>query len=170
MTSRRRWLSALVGVAISAAALRVVASTVDLPETGSIFADADLVPLVAIVGIVAVRVTVRAWSWSFLMPTTLASTAAIVAPTLLHDLSHYPAGAKSTGMLVAWPPAYVLAVGAGILVSLRLATQGTGWLGSATTDALTLPRFIIYDGSYLIFGLANGVQGARGRGREAGRG
>lgn len=68
MTARRRWLSALVGVAISAAALLVVASTVDLRETGSILADADPVPLVAIVGIVAVQVTVRAWRWSFLMP------------------------------------------------------------------------------------------------------
>ena len=68
MTSRRRWLSAVVGVAISAAALLVVASTVDLHETGSILADADPVPLVAIVGIVAVQVAVRAWRWSFLMP------------------------------------------------------------------------------------------------------
>lgn len=68
MTSRRRWLSALAGIAISAAALAIVASSIDLGETGSILAEADPLPLVAIVGIVAVQVTVRAWRWSFLMP------------------------------------------------------------------------------------------------------
>ena len=68
MSNRRRWLSALVGIAISAVALWIVAGTVDLWETGSILADADALPLVAIVAIVAVQVTVRAWRWSFLMP------------------------------------------------------------------------------------------------------
>lgn len=68
MTRRRRWLSALFGVAISAAALWVVAGTVDLRETRSILVAADPVPLVTIIGIVAIQVTVRAWRWSFLMP------------------------------------------------------------------------------------------------------
>lgn len=68
MTGRRRWLWALVGVAISAAALVVVAATVDLRETSRILADARPLPLVAIVAVVAVQVTVRAWRWSFLMP------------------------------------------------------------------------------------------------------
>ena len=102
---------------------------------------------------------------------TLAITAALVAPTLLHDLSHYPAGAGSAGMLVAWPPVYVVAVAAGILVSVRLATREVGWLASATTVALALPRFFVYDVSYLMVGFARPSDrvGASSR-QDAGRG
>lgn len=95
----------------------------------------------------------------------LAITAALVAPTLLHDLSHYPASSGAAGMLVGWPPVYVLAVAVGVLVSVRLATSRAAWLASATTVALALPRFFVYDVSYLMVGLADG---APHQGRSAG--
>jgi len=91
---------------------------------------------------------------------TVGVTAVLVAPTLLHDLSNYPAGAGAAGMFVAWPPIYVLAVAAGILVSLRLAERRTAWLAAATTVALALPRFFVYDVSYLMVGLADRPDGA----------
>lgn len=70
MSTKRRALSTLLGLAISVAAIVVVVASIDLRETGRILAGADLLPLTAIVAIVAVQVTVRAWRWSFLLPPT----------------------------------------------------------------------------------------------------
>lgn len=68
MSARRRTLSTLLGLGISIAAIVVVMGSIDVRETGRILVDAELLPLVAIVAIVAVQVTVRAWRWSFLLP------------------------------------------------------------------------------------------------------
>ena len=57
------------------------------------------------------------------------------------------------------PPRNVLAVAAGILTSVQLATTGVGWLASATTVALALPRFFLSDISYLIVALARPSRG-----------
>lgn len=64
----RRSLTALLGVPISGLALYVVLQTIDVGEAVGIIADADLLPLLAIVGIVAVQMVIRAWRWSFLLP------------------------------------------------------------------------------------------------------
>lgn len=64
----RRLLAALLGIAISAAAIVVVVASIDVSETWAILQAADPLPLLIIVGIVAVQVTVRAWRWSFLLP------------------------------------------------------------------------------------------------------
>jgi hypothetical protein len=77
-------------------------------------------------------------------------TAALVAPMLLYDLSSYPIGAGAAGLLTGAPVLYAVAVAAGILASLRLATGRYAWLASATTAALALPRFFVYDVTFLL--------------------
>jgi len=84
---------------------------------------------------------------------TAALTAALVAPMLLYDLSAYPVGGGGASMLIQWPPVYAIVIASGILVSLRLGRTRHGWLASATTAALALPRFFVYDVTFLMVGL-----------------
>ncbi len=86
---------------------------------------------------------------------TLALTAALVAPMLLYDLGSYPAGGGSAMMLLEWPIVYAIVIAAGILASLRLASSRWGWLASATTVSLALPRFFVYDVTFLMVALAD---------------
>ena len=80
-------------------------------------------------------------------------TALLVAPMLLYDLSAYPSGAGEAAALAAWPVAYGIVIGLGILVSLRLARSRFGWLASATTAALAVPRLFVYDLTLLMAAL-----------------
>jgi len=86
---------------------------------------------------------------------TLLLTALLVAPMLLYDLGHYPTSAGGAGMLLEWPILYGIVVGAGLLVSLRLARSRYGWLASSTTAALALPRFFVYDVTFLMIPFAS---------------
>lgn len=81
-----------------------------------------------------------------------AFTAVLVAPMLLYDLSNYVTTAGGAPLLIAWPPVYVGVVVAAILLSLRLARSRWGWLTSATAVSLALPRFFLYDVTYLMVG------------------
>lgn len=90
---------------------------------------------------------------------TFVLSAALVLPTLLYDFSNYPGGSGAAGMLITWPPVYVLVLSAAILAALRLADDRTSWLASATTVALSLPRFFVYDVSYVMVGLAGLPEG-----------
>ncbi len=85
---------------------------------------------------------------------TLALTAALVLPMLLYDLSNYPTGAGGASMLFDVPVIYALVLAAGILVSLRLASTRWAWLASSTTVALALPRFFVYDLTFLMASFA----------------
>jgi hypothetical protein len=85
---------------------------------------------------------------------TLLLAAALVLPTLLYDVSNYPGGSGVAGMLITWPPVYVLVIGAAILAAIGLANHRTSWLASATIVALSLPRFFVYDVSYVMVGMA----------------
>jgi hypothetical protein len=82
--------------------------------------------------------------------TTIVLTGVLVSPMLLHDLSNYPVGADAAAFLIQWPIIYVVVVAAGILVSLRLARARHAWLASSTTTALALPRFFVYDVTFLM--------------------
>ena len=77
-------------------------------------------------------------------------TALLVAPMLLEDLDNYPRGADAAALLIGWPIAYGLAVAAAILLALRLARTPWAWLGSAMAVALALPRFFVYDVTFLL--------------------
>lgn len=85
---------------------------------------------------------------------TSALTALLVAPMLLYDLSNYPTGAGGASMLFDVPILFALVVGAGILVSWRLAPTRWAWLASSTTMTLALPRFFVYDLTFLMTSFA----------------
>ena len=57
-------------------------------------------------------------------------------------------------MLFDLPILFVLAVATGILLSMRLASTRWAWLASSTTVALALPRFFVYDLTFLMTSFA----------------
>ncbi len=83
---------------------------------------------------------------------TVMLTAALVAPALLYDLSNYPTGAGAAAIF-GDPLLYAAAVAAGIGISLRLARTEWAWLASATTAVLAVPRFFVYDLTFLMAAL-----------------
>jgi hypothetical protein len=91
----------------------------------------------------------RQWTNAWL---TLGLAVALVAPMLLYDLSNYPFGPGSGGPVIRWPPAYLAAVAVGAAATLTLARTRYGWLASAATAALALPRFFTYDVTLLLVG------------------
>lgn len=93
----------------------------------------------------------RQWARAF---ASLAVAAALLAPYLLYDLANYVTTAGGAAMLAQWPPAYVAAVGAAVATALILARTRLAWLASAVAVALALPRFFLYDITYLAVGLA----------------
>ena len=72
-------------------------------------------------------------------------TVALTAPMLLYDLSNYPTSGGRAGMLIQWPAIYAVTLAGAVLVSLRLARSRHAWLASASTVAVALPRFFVYD-------------------------
>ena len=84
------------------------------------------------------------------------ATALLVAPMLFFDLSNYPTGGGAATMLIDVPVVYAVVVGAAILVSLKLARTGHGWLASSTAVALALPRFFVYDLTFLMCAMPSG--------------
>lgn len=105
------------------------------------------VPLLFVVTYVGRRQWARAGA-------ALGLTALFVAPMLLHDLRHYPATAGGAVMLLEWPIVFAAVVAAGILASLNLARTRWSWLASSTTAALALPRFFVYDVTFLMVAVA----------------
>jgi uncharacterized protein (TIRG00374 family) len=68
MTDAGRRLIVLGGALISALALYLVLRTIDLGEAVDVLATSNPMPLLAIVGVVAVQVVLRAFRWSLLLP------------------------------------------------------------------------------------------------------
>lgn len=91
----------------------------------------------------------RQW-WRF--GATLVLTLLLVAPMLLFDLSNYVTNPSQAALLIRWPAVWAAAIGIGGLVTLRLAAGRFGWLAAATTAALALPRFFVYDITFLLPG------------------
>lgn len=79
----------------------------------------------------------------------------LVAPIALYDLSNYPIGASSAAFLISWPIIYAVVIAVGILVTLRLARTRFAWLASATVVSLALPRFFVYDVTFLLPSVPN---------------
>jgi hypothetical protein len=87
---------------------------------------------------------------------TLALTAALVSPMLLFDLSTYSTEVGS-GQLspMQWSPIIWAAVAlAAIGVTYRLANTRYAWLAASVATMLALPRFLLYQISFVIIGLA----------------
>jgi hypothetical protein len=83
---------------------------------------------------------------------TLALTALLVSPILLYDLSGYTTNVGEAGLLITYLPVYMLAAGVGIALTVLLARTRWSWLSAATTMALALPRFFVYDVTLLLVG------------------
>lgn len=86
---------------------------------------------------------------------TLALTALFVAPFLLYSVENYPASAGDAGLLITWPPIYVVVLAIAAVVTLALARTRFGWLAAATTVCLALPRLFVYDITQLLVGADN---------------
>jgi hypothetical protein len=82
----------------------------------------------------------------------LALSAVFLSPFLLYRLDHYPTGAGEAALLIAWPPAYVSLVGLALVITLRLGRTKWSWLAASATVCLSLPRFFVYDTTYLLVG------------------
>lgn len=83
---------------------------------------------------------------------TVLVAAALWVPALLYDLRNYPTGAGQAASLLALPAVWAIVVGAGLLLTLRLARTRFGWLAAATTMVLSLPRIFLYDVTFLMVG------------------
>jgi hypothetical protein len=83
---------------------------------------------------------------------TLALTALLVSPILLYDLSGYTTNVGEAGLLITYLPVYMLVAGVGIALTVLLARTRWSWLSAATTMALALPRFFVYDVTLLLVG------------------
>jgi hypothetical protein len=92
---------------------------------------------------------------------SLLFTTILVAPVLSHELGSYPTGAGRAAVLIAWPPLFAVAVGIGILLSIRLARSRFAWLASATTVVLAAPRFFVYDITFLMTAVPDRSRTAR---------
>jgi len=84
---------------------------------------------------------------------SLAAAGLLWAPAfLVYDLRGYPTDAGQAAFLWSWPPLYAVVVAAALVAASALARSRYAWLAAATAVALSLPRFFVYDVSYLLLG------------------
>ena len=88
-------------------------------------------------------------------------TVLLVAPMLLFDLSNYVTDPAQAAMLSRWPTIWIAAVLAGIGATLWLARTRFAWLAAGATAALALPRFFVYDITFLLPGAATDREDGR---------
>jgi hypothetical protein len=91
----------------------------------------------------------RQW-WRFGL--SLVLTVLLVAPVLLFDLRNYVTSPGAAGILITWPPIYVAVGLGGAVAAIRLARGRFGWLAAAVTTVLAVPRFFVYDVTFLLPG------------------
>ncbi len=92
---------------------------------------------------------------------SLAIGGVLWAPALLYDLGAYATDPGSAGMLFTIPWAYAVALAAGIGATWVLAPGRFGWLAAAATLCIALPRFFVYDVTYLMVGAPAGLPAAK---------
>jgi hypothetical protein len=85
---------------------------------------------------------------------TFALTGLFVAPFLLYQLERYPISVGGAGMLITWPVIYMAVVATSVAAALWVTRTKYGWLAAAVTVCLALPRFFVYDVTYLLVGTA----------------
>jgi len=93
----------------------------------------------------------RQW-WRFGASVLL--TVLLVAPMLLFDLSNYVTDPADAAFLMRWPPVWVAALVLGVGATVWLARTRHAWLAAGTAAALVLPRFFVYDITFLLPGAA----------------
>jgi hypothetical protein len=97
----------------------------------------------------------RQW-WRFAASVLL--TLLLVAPMLLFDLSNYVTDPAEATFLMRWPPIWVAALVLGVGVTVWLAKTRHAWLAAGTAAALALPRFFVYDVTFLLPGTTMGAE------------
>lgn len=97
----------------------------------------------------AVYVCRREWGRAAI---AMAVAVALWAPALLYDLRGYATDAGQAASLFMFPLLWALVVGAGLLVTLRLARTRFAWLAAAVNVVLSLPRLFVYDVTFLMVG------------------
>jgi hypothetical protein len=86
---------------------------------------------------------------------SLILTGVLVAPFLLYPLDHYPTSPGGAALLITWPTLYAVVLITCMVATLVLARTKRAWLAGATTVCLALPRFFVYDITYLLVGAAH---------------
>lgn len=85
-------------------------------------------------------------------------TVLLVAPAFLYNLSGYVTDAGDAALLYGIPLLYGGVVLLGASATVFLARSRWGWLAAGLTAALALPRFFVYDATFLVPGLARKIE------------
>ena len=93
----------------------------------------------------------RQW-WRFFA--SVMTAALLVVPMLAFDLSNYVTDPSDAALLIQWPPLWASAFVVGSVAPVALACTKFGWLAAASTAVLALPRFFMYDITFLLPGAA----------------
>jgi hypothetical protein len=104
--------------------------------------------------------------WGRLATAVVVTVVLWVPAPLFYDMRTYPTDPGQAGFLVTIPLLYVVAIGLGIGVTLALAPTRFGWVSGGTTVALSLPRFFVYDVTYVMLGAQSQCRTAARRSAE----
>jgi len=92
----------------------------------------------------------RQW-WRF--GAAVGLTALLLSPLLLYSTEHYVTTPGAAALLARWPGVYVAVALVGVVTVLVLARTRYRWLAAGTTAVLALPRFFVYDVTFLLPGV-----------------
>jgi hypothetical protein len=83
----------------------------------------------------------------------LAVTAVLWAPALLYDLGSYATDPGRAALLSGVPVLYGVVAMAGVIATVLAARSRWAWLTAGMAVCLALPRFFVYDVTYLMVGI-----------------
>ncbi|HET6379424.1 MAG TPA: hypothetical protein VFH63_00100 [candidate division Zixibacteria bacterium] len=83
------------------------------------------------------------------------------APALVYDLRGYTTDPGQAAFLFGIPVLYFVATGLAVGGTLALAATRWGWLAGSVTVVLSLPRFFVYDVTFLMVGAIPALQSGR---------
>ena len=82
-------------------------------------------------------------------------TGGLLAPALFYGVGNYVTDAGQAALLFGIPAVYIGAVAIGLLATIRLAHSRWAWLAAGLAAATALPRFFVYDVTFLVPGAAS---------------
>ena len=96
----------------------------------------------------------------------LLTTAVLVGPMLLFNVSDYTTDAGARPAIIPWLPAQVVAVVIAGALTLATARTRWAWLNATITAMLVLPRFVEYSVTFALVGFAQAAPGRTAYGDE----
>lgn len=84
---------------------------------------------------------------------TVLITATLLVPYLFYDLTYYVTSTGGTSAIWDQPIVYAVTVAAAAALALYFAKSRNGWLTASATVVLALPRFFVYDVTWIMAGL-----------------